>query len=281
MLLPDSDGRPQFFDCGPADELRRLASGGLTTAALRALAVNGRPIAMPERFAPPVLRPSKILCLGKNFAAHAAEMGGAVPTEPMFFGKLADTLIGDGHPVILPHWVETRIDHEIELGVVLGFDDRDGRGAKYVPESRALDLVAGYTVLNDVTARKLQHLDREQKYPWLRSKSFDTFCPVGPWVVPADGFAQVHDVEIRIEVDSELRQQSRTSLLVVGIAAAIAWLSRHTTLRPGDLIAMGTPEGVGPIADGQWMRGTIEGLGDLINPVLREARPPDAVPSLP
>lgn len=262
------------FDCGPHDELALLASGGLGASALSEL--SRRAMAMEPgavRWDVPVARPSKILCLGKNFAAHAREFGAEVPSEPIFFTKLVDTLLPHEAPVVLPHWLDSRIDHEIELAVVVGFDDPDGRGRKNVAPQDAMALVAGYTVLNDVTARKMQGDDRKLQHPWLRSKSFDTFCPVGPWVVPAESMPAELDLAIDLWVDDEHRQTSRTGLMEVDVPHAIAWLSRHTTLRPGDLIAMGTPEGVGPIGDGQQMLGAIEAIATLRNPVVREPRP--------
>ena len=258
-----------YFDLGPQDEGVLLRSGGLDAAAVEHLCAVGRPMGQPV-FDVPVAQPSKILCLGKNFAAHAAEFGAQVPEESIIFAKLADTLLAHGQPVLLPRWVETRIDHEIELGVILGFCDPERKGRKYVPAAEALQLVAGYTVLNDVTARKMQGTDRDKKHPWLRSKSFDTFCPLGPWVVAREHLPNVGDLALRLSVNGVVRQQSRTSLMVVSIAQAIEFLSQHTTLRPGDLIAMGTPEGVGPLQDGDMMVGEIEGIGQLVNPVLRE-----------
>ena len=169
----------RFFDLGPLDELELLASGGLDAVAIEHALEIAVPLAGEPVFAVPVARPSKILCLGKNYAAHAAEFGAKVPEEPFYFAKLAETLLPHRGTVLLPSWVETRIDHEIELGVILGFPDPDRLGAKHVSAAQALELVAGYTVLNDVTARKLQGQDREKQHPWLRSKSFDTFCPIG------------------------------------------------------------------------------------------------------
>jgi 2-keto-4-pentenoate hydratase/2-oxohepta-3-ene-1,7-dioic acid hydratase in catechol pathway len=263
----------RWVDLGPRAELELLASGGLDATALLTLSRDATELDGEPEFAVPVARPGKILCLGKNFAAHAAEFGAAVPEEPIFFTKLVDALSPHGAPVVLPHWLDTRIDHEVELGVVLGFADPERRGRKYVRAEHALELVAGYTVVNDVTARKMQGTDRDAKKPWLRCKSFDTFCPIGPWVVPRENAPRVADAGIRLWVGEALRQESRTSLMVVDVAHAIEYLSRHTTLRPGDLIAMGTPEGVGPIADGDRMVAEIDGIGRLANPVVRERAP--------
>ena len=260
----------RYFDLGPLDEKEALAFGGLDARAVDAALAHARPIAGVPHFAVPVANPSKILCLGKNYAAHAAEFGAKVPEEPFYFAKLAETLLPHKGTVLLPRWVETRIDHEIELGVVLGFQDPDRAGVKFVAARDAMQLVAGFTVLNDVTARDLQGEDRAKKHPWLRSKSFDTFCPIGPWVVPREHLPNVHDLAISLTVNGVVRQQSKTSKMVVSIADAIAWLSKHHTLRPGDIVAMGTPEGVGPIQPGDVMSGEIEGIGQLVNPVARE-----------
>jgi 2-keto-4-pentenoate hydratase/2-oxohepta-3-ene-1,7-dioic acid hydratase in catechol pathway len=247
-----------------------LLRGALRKDDLLARLRAGRPMQPPARYEVPLPRPGKILCLAKNYVAHAREFGAEAPAEPIFFAKLPDTLVAHGEPVVIPHWLDTRVDHEAELGVVLGFDDPRQRGAKYTGGADAMALVAGYTLLNDVTARKLQGTDRDQKYPWLRSKSFDTFCPLGPMVVPADAL-DASDLAITMTVNGEVRQQARTSQMVFPIEQALAAMARCTTLRPGDLVAMGTPEGVGPIRDGDRMRVSIEKLGELENPVVREA----------
>lgn len=267
VVTPERGGR--FVDAGPADALELLARGALDADDLRERLGSGAVLDREPTFDVPVDRPSKILGLGKNFAAHAAEFGAEVPEEPIFFAKLADSLLPHGGTVLLPHWVDSRIDHEIELGVVLGFPDPERRGRRDVAAADALRLVAGFTIVNDVTARRIQGDDRGQQRPWLRSKSFDTFCPVGPWVVPRESLPGHANLELWLEVDGERRQHSRTSKMVVDVAQALEYLSRHTTLRPGDLIAMGTPEGVGPIRAGNVMVGAIEGIGRLVNPVGR------------
>jgi 2-keto-4-pentenoate hydratase/2-oxohepta-3-ene-1,7-dioic acid hydratase in catechol pathway len=263
--------RGQYLDRGPVDELQALACGQLND---RAWLLDGaKPMAGEPKFDIPVAHPSKILCLGKNYAAHAHEFGAEVHEEPIFFTKFADTMIPHGAPIVLPHWIHERIDHEIELGVILGFDDPDGRGRKYVAADSAMDLVAGYTIINDVTARKMQGDDRDFKHPWLRSKSFDTFCPVGPWVIPKDELPEVNNITIRLHVNDEQRQESSTKLMVTDISQAIEFISKHTTLRPGDILATGTPEGVGPIQAGDTVTCFVECVGTLQNPVVREEPP--------
>ncbi|MGE0144403.1 MAG: fumarylacetoacetate hydrolase family protein [Planctomycetota bacterium] len=255
-------------------EQQHLAAAGLRQSDLAALATRGQALDPDTiEWDTPLRRPGKILCLGKNFLLHAREFGAEVPDEPIFFTKLPDTLLPHRGAVVLPHWVTSRIDHEVELGVVLGFPDPMQRGRKYVSEAEALQLVAGYTILNDVTARTMQHEDRTRQQPWLRCKSFDTFLPLGPMVVPADALSHDFDLAIECRVNDAVRQSSRTSLMVVGVAAAIAYLSKHVTLRPGDLIAMGTPEGVGPLQDGDRVTCSIESLGTLMNSVVREIAP--------
>lgn len=263
---------PHWFDLGPLCVHTLLAAGQLRLADLQARIAQAARMTEPTRFAVPVPRPGKILCLAKNYVAHAKEMGGEAPPEPIFFAKLPDTLVAHGEAVVIPHWLETRVDHEAELGLVLGFADPSGRGAKYVDAAAAPALVAGYTPLNDVTARKLQGQDREQKYPWLRSKALDTFCPVGPFVVPADAL-DAGNLRVVMRVNGAVRQDANTREMVFPIGAALAAMARCTTLRPGDLVAMGTPEGVGPVVDGDVMEVEVEGLGVLRNPVRRENRP--------
>ena len=258
-----------WFDLGPADVHALLDQGKLDSADLAARIGNGSKMAAPQQFLVPVPRPGKILCLAKNYAAHAREFGADTPAEPIFFAKLPDTLVAHGDDVVIPHWLDTRVDHEAELALILGFADAARRGAKHVPAAAAPRLVAGYTLLNDVTARKLQGQDREQKYPWLRSKSLDTFCPVGPFVVPADAL-DASDLRITMRVNGTVRQQASTKDMVFDVGRALEAMARCTTLRPGDLIAMGTPEGVGAVVDGDVMEVEIEKLGVLRNQVVKE-----------
>ena len=208
----------------------------------------------------------------RGSAEHAREFGAEAPKEPIFFAKLPDTLVAHGDDVVIPSWLETRVDHEAELGLVLGFDDPGDRGRKDVAAGDARALVAGYTVINDVTARKLQGQDRDQKYPWLRAKAIDTFCPTGPFVVPADAIDGA-DLQVVMRVNGEVRQDARTSEMVFSIEQALAAMARVTTLRSGDLVAMGTPEGVSPVRPGDLMQVEVEGLGALQNPVVQGGSP--------
>ncbi|KLL12830.1 MULTISPECIES: fumarylacetoacetate hydrolase family protein [Protofrankia] len=206
------------------------------------------------RLLAPVL-PSKVLCVGKNYADHVREMGGdAVPQRPVLFLKPSTSVVGPGDPVALPADSD-RVDYEGELAIVVGRLCRD------VPAARALDVVLGYTCANDVTARDQQQADGQ----WTRAKGHDTFCPVGPWI---ETDLDASDLAIRTTVDGELRQDSRTKLLVHDIPSLIAYMSAAMTLLPGDLLLTGTPAGVGPLNPGQTVAVTVEGIGTLTNPVV-------------
>ncbi|NKR95259.1 DUF2437 domain-containing protein [Rhodococcus hoagii] len=204
------------------------------------------------RLLAPILA-SKVICVGKNYAAHAAEMGGEAPEDPVIFIKPNTSIAGPGAPIMLPP-SSNEVHYEGELAVVIG------RPCKDVSAAKALDVVLGYTVANDVTARDQQRHDGQ----WTRAKGYDTFCPLGPWI---ETNVDVSDVEITTEVDGEIKQRSRTSLLLHDIPKIIEWVSAVMTLLPGDVILTGTPEGVGPIVDGQSVSVTVEGIGTLTNPV--------------
>ncbi|GAA5062447.1 fumarylacetoacetate hydrolase family protein [Nocardia callitridis] len=204
------------------------------------------------RLLAPILA-SKVVCIGKNYAAHAAEMGGEAPADPVIFLKPNTSIVGPNASVVLPP-SSSQVDYEGELAVVIG------RPCKDVPAARAFDVVLGYTAANDVTARDHQRHDGQ----WTRGKGYDTFCPLGPWIETS---LDPSDLEITTEVDGEVRQRSRTSLLLHDIPAIIEWITSVMTLLPGDVILTGTPEGVGPIQSGQQVSVTVEGIGTLANPV--------------
>ncbi|WP_433605766.1 fumarylacetoacetate hydrolase family protein [Prescottella agglutinans] len=204
------------------------------------------------RLLAPILA-SKVICIGKNYAAHAAEMGGEAPEDPVIFIKPNTSIVGPGAPIVLPP-SSGEVHYEGELAVVIG------RPCKDVPAAKARDVILGYTVANDVTARDQQRHDGQ----WTRAKGYDTFCPLGPWI---ETNLDVSDVEVRTEVDGDVKQRSRTSLLLHDIPKIIEWVSTVMTLLPGDVILTGTPEGVGPIVDGQSVSVTVEGIGTLTNPV--------------
>jgi len=209
----------------------------------------------------PVQRPTKILCLGRNYRAHAAELNNTVPEAPMYFAKVPSSLLPHQGSIRIPAGVG-RVDHELELALVIG-----KRGAN-IPESKAMEHVAGYTIANDVTAREMQREEQKKGKPWTLAKGMDTFCPLGPWLVPAGSVADPHNLTLELKVDGEVRQKGSTADMVYGIPELIAYISRFMTLEPGDLLLTGTPEGVGPILPGNRIEGTIAELGTLENGVI-------------
>lgn len=200
----------------------------------------------------PIL-PSKVICIGKNYADHAREMGGEPPADPVMFLKPSTSVIGPNLAIKLPR-DSSRVDYEGELAVVIGQPCRD------VPASRAASMILGYTIANDVTARDHQKADGQ----WTRGKGHDTFCPLGPWIETS---VDPSDLAITTTLDGEKKQDSRTSLLLHDVPALVEWVSRVMTLLPGDVILTGTPAGVGPMTAGQQVEITIEGIGTLTNTV--------------
>jgi 2-keto-4-pentenoate hydratase/2-oxohepta-3-ene-1,7-dioic acid hydratase in catechol pathway len=209
------------------------------------------------RLLAPILA-SKVVCIGKNYAAHVAEMGGGDLSDPVIFLKPNTAIVGPNAEIVLPADAHP-VHHEGELAAVIG------RACKDVPAARAADNILGYTIANDVSARDQQREDGQ----WARAKGHDTFCPVGPWIVTD---VDPSDLDIRTEVNGELRQHSRTSMMIHDIGAIIEWISAVMTLLPGDLILTGTPEGVGPIEDGDTVSITVENIGTLTNPVVRKGK---------
>lgn len=200
-------------------------------------------------------QPTKIIAVGRNYAAHAAELGDGVPAEPLLFLKPPSSVIGPGAAILYPDHMSRWVDHEAELAVVMG------RRARRVRREEAAAFVLGYTCANDVTARDLQRRDEQ----WTRSKSFDTFCPLGPWIVTG---LDVTDVAIRCWVNGGLRQDGRTRDLIFSVDELIAYASAVMTLEPGDVILTGTPAGIGPLLPGDRVTVEVEGIGTLENEVV-------------
>ncbi|TFV46823.1 fumarylacetoacetate hydrolase family protein [Blastococcus sp. TF02A_35] len=211
------------------------------------------------RLLSPIL-PSKVVCVGKNYAEHVKEMNtGDAPKEPMLFLKPSTSVIGPGDAIRIPPG-STNVQHEVELAVVIG-----ARGARNVSPEQAMASIFGFTIGNDVTERDMQKSDGQ----WTRAKGFDSFCPLGPWIetdLPGLGLDPA-DLEITCSVDGELRQSGRTSQLLFGIPTLISYISRVMTLLPGDVVLTGTPSGVGPIRAGQQVECAIQGLGTLTSSV--------------
>jgi 2-keto-4-pentenoate hydratase/2-oxohepta-3-ene-1,7-dioic acid hydratase in catechol pathway len=198
--------------------------------------------------------PTKIVCVGRNYAAHAAELGNDVPKEPLIFLKPPTSIVGPSEGIVLTKYSQ-RVEHEGELGLVIR-----RRCSHLNDREDPLSYVLGYTCVNDVTARDLQKSDVQ----FTRAKGFDTFCPVGPYI---ESELSPHDLPVETLVNNEIRQFGRTSLMVFPPAFLVRWISRMMTLEPGDLIATGTPAGVGPLIAGDVVDVRIEGIGVLRNPV--------------
>ncbi len=202
--------------------------------------------------------PGKIVCVGRNYAAHAAEHQADVPEYPLIFLKPPSSVIGPGDPIILPPQSK-KVEHEAELGVVIG------KPGRWLQLDDAMSIVFGYTIANDVTARDLQYQDGQ----WTRGKGFDTFCPVGPWI---DTEFDPSDSMLTSHVNEELRQMAPTRDMVFSIPELIVYITSIMTLKPGDLILTGTPSGVGALTPGNEVVVRIERLGELRNPVKAETR---------
>jgi 2-keto-4-pentenoate hydratase/2-oxohepta-3-ene-1,7-dioic acid hydratase in catechol pathway len=210
----------------------------------------------------PIALPSKVVCVGLNYRDHATEAGLEAPATPLLFAKWPNTLIGPGDEILVPNGVET--DYEAELALVIG------RRASRVSEAQALDHVAGYMCANDITARDLQFADGQ----WVRGKSLDTFCPIGPTLVPADQVDDPQDLAIKLLLNGTVMQDSSTAHMIFGVAEIISFVSRTATLEPGDIILTGTPAGVGVfrnprvgLREGDELTVEIERIGVLTNQV--------------
>ncbi len=270
-LAAVADGRwmaaSELLADGPRTMADLLAGGETTLAALRTaadparIAQDGRPVDGLELLAP-VPRPGKVVGIGRNYREHVDEEGTQRPAAPLVFAKWPTSVIGDRGEIRWDPGLTSQVDWEAELGVVIG------RRARDVSEEDALDYVLGYTCLNDVSARDIQFGDGQ----WVRGKSLDTFCPMGPALITADEIGDPQDLAIGCLVGSERVQDARTSQMYFGVAAIVSYCSRSFTLEPGDVIATGTPGGVGVfrdppryLADGDVVTVEIERIGRLVN----------------
>jgi len=206
----------------------------------------------------------KIICIGRNYAEHAAELGDDPPTEPLIFGKFENTLVAPGEPVVIPPEA-THVDSEAELAVEIG------RGGKRIPREDALDFVAGYRVANDVSARNIQYAESQ----WTRAKGFDTFCPLSAELVPVSELGSGSGLRVVQRLNGEVIQDGNTDDLIFDVPFLVAYVSRVFTLEPGDLILTGTPPGVGwardpklSMKDGDVVEVEVEGIGVVSSPVV-------------
>lgn len=240
------------------DAAKRLQSGEEESLLSGGLVLR----AAETKFAAPVPNPSKVVAVGLNYRDHAREQGTRIPDRPIIFAKFPTSVIGPGDEIVWDPALTGQVDYEAELAFVMG------RVARNVPQERAYDYIGGYTCLNDVSARDLQFGDRQ----WVRGKSLDTFCPLGPVLVTTDEIADPHRLRIRAVLNGEVMQDSNTSELIFGVPELVAFISRAFTLLPGDVVATGTPAGVGvfrdpPVfmKDGDRVAIEIEGIGRLEN----------------
>lgn len=227
--------------------LELLAGGPTSTPSGERRDLTGAKLLAP-------VTPAVIVCVGKNYAAHAAEMGTEAPSSPVVFLKPPGSIVGPGEPIRWPRDAG-RVDFEGELAVVIAATARD------VPPARAAEVILGYTCANDVTARDQQRADGQ----WTRAKGHDTFCPLGPWITTD---LDPTGLSVTTRVDGVVRQQAPTSQLIHSVAELIAFVTGFMTLRPGDVLLTGTPAGVGPLRPGELVEVEIPGIGVLANPVV-------------
>lgn len=209
-------------------------------------------------FIQPILYPSKIICLARNYGEHAKEANMTIPKEPVFFAKAPSAIIGPNEEIIAKkEW--GRIDPEAELAVIIG------KRCKECKEEEVYKYIAGFTIFNDVTARDIQSKDISEKEPWFRSKSFDTFAPMGPYLVTMDDISDPQNLNIKLSVNGEVRQNANTSDMLFSVPYLISYISNHFTLMPGDIIATGTPKGIAPLSNDDEIEIEIENIGVLKN----------------
>lgn len=212
---------------------------------------TGRTLPADTPLAAPLPRPNRILAIGRNYAEHAAELGNAVPDEPVVFLKASSCVIGPGEPITYPAWIG-RVDYEGELLAILGTGGQ----------------VVGYTCFNDVTAREKSKALQSKGHPWFLAKSRDTFGPMGPWAVSAEAFGDPADAQVTLSVNGETKQDGSARQMINDIPALLEFLSQWVTLESGDVVATGTPPGVGPLQNGDVVRVEIPGIGALENAVI-------------
>ena len=275
-LPPDLKRAHSRLAALPADMLSYLEAGPPAWQAAQAVVdwVRATGLAAPEtdflwdlsdvQIAAPLPHPGKIICVGLNYADHAREQNLPPPQSPILFVKFSTAVIGPDEAITWPQDVSSQVDYEAELAVVIG------RRARNVAAEKAYDVIAGYTIANDVSARDVQFGDGQ----WVRGKSFDTFCPLGPYLVTADEVGDPHGLAVRCRLNGEVMQDSSTDQLIFDIPTLIEFISRTCTLLPGDVICTGTPDGVGVfrhpqvfLKPGDEVEIEIEGLGVLRNPV--------------
>ncbi|MFX1346292.1 MAG: fumarylacetoacetate hydrolase family protein [Promethearchaeota archaeon] len=215
------------------------------------------------------INPTKIICIGRNYIEHAKEFDTPIPSEPVFFVKTINSLITNGEPIIYPRILYenekfNRVDHEVELAFILS------KKCKNISSKNALDYIQGYSVFLDITARKMQIFDRNKNLPWYRSKNFDTFSVIGPRIVLLSEIEDPHDLNIELQINGNVKQSSNTRHMIFKIPRLLEYISSFLTLEQGDIVATGTPSGVGPIQPGDIIDASIERIGKIRNEVILE-----------
>ncbi|KKN36276.1 hypothetical protein LCGC14_0775250 [marine sediment metagenome] len=215
------------------------------------------------------IQPTKIICLGRNYLDHIRELNAPIPNEPVFFVKTLNTLITDGNPIIYPKILYNsekynRVDHEVELAFSIS------KSCKNVSPEHAFDYIQGYSVFLDITARKMQISDRNIKLPWYRSKNFDTFGPIGPRIADCSEIEEPHDLNILLKINKEIKQSSNTKHMIFKIPKILEYITKFLILKPGDIVATGTPSGIGPIHPGDVIEASIEKIGTITHKVILE-----------
>ncbi|MBY9013302.1 MAG: fumarylacetoacetate hydrolase family protein [Candidatus Lokiarchaeota archaeon] len=215
------------------------------------------------------INPTKILCLGRNYLDHIKETNAPIPTEPVFFVKTLNTLVTDNEPIIYPKILYesekyNRVDYEVELAFIIF------QTCKNVSAEVAFDYIQGYTVFLDLTARIMQKRDRDINLPWYRSKNFDSFGPIGPRIVPCSEISDPHNLSIQLKVNGQIKQFSNTKHMLFKIPQMLEYLSKFVTLKRGDIVATGTPSGIGPIQPGDVLEASIEKIGTIKHEVILE-----------
>lgn len=268
LAVASADGRVAPIDGVPADPVAFLARDQTEIDQLVSTALEGLVLESGQvDFAAPVAVPSKIICLALNYRAHADEGGLVAPSRPVIFLKGPNTLCGPDDEIVVPPMTR-RIDHEGELAVVIG---RQCRGL--TPQTWQ-SAIAGYSIMNDLTARDLQLEDLAKNHPWDFTKSIDTYGPMGPWLVTPDEVPDPQDLDLEVLVDGDVKQKGSTAAMIFSVAELLCYISSVMTLEPGDVIATGTCDGIGPIPDGGRVEVTVGNLGTLVNTVRFETPTP-------
>jgi len=215
------------------------------------------------------INPTKIICLGRNYLDHIKETNAPIPKEPVFFAKTLNTLITNNDPIIYPRVLyddaeKRSVDHEVELAFVIS------KTCKNVKAQNADEYIQGYTIFLDMTARTMQKTDRNINLPWYRSKNFDTFGPIGPKIVSPEKIRDPHDLNIELSVNGSIKQSSNTKHLIFRIPEIIDYISKYVTLERGDIVATGTPGGIGPILPGDVIEASIGKIGTIRHEVILE-----------